>query len=628
MKKSSVISHYQKIIDQYDYISFDIFDTLILRNVAIPSDVFYLVENKEKQSLSTIPNFHDKRIEAEQLARKKKGFKEITLNDIYDILSNEFAKEICERYKLSEIEFEKLITCKKEPIYELYKYCLDAHKHIFIISDMYLPLEIITSILVNNQITGYEKIYLSSEMGMTKHTGTLYKHVLTENDIKASQILHIGDNKNSDILQARKKGIKTLYFPRTSYDINGELSERTLSAFCKNSNNTSFGYQYFGGLLYGYVNWLNKELNTCDYDKVLFFSREGYFIKQAYDLVKNVDAVEGIYFYASRRALQVPTFHIDVKYLDIMNSMFLPREFNVDWLIKHWGLNSQNYSQTLTKLGISLDYSCSKFDVLHDEKIIELYEHLKNDIIENSQKEYFAFLNYLEKNKVHGSIAMVDIGWFGNMQKAFETIIKKSGYPLNITGYYLGYNTGSNNYKIQDMNGYVHDPSKKSADFLIDLYVETAIELFFMAPHGTVQKYTSDGAKIGYSEYDGTETKKIINLIQNDALQFVKDFYLIGKYLENIPAQYTRKFFHVFKCPTINQAKFVGQLKVLDTRWIALAEPQSIFYYFVHPSTLKTDFLRSSWKIGLLKRLLKIPMPYFNILKGMRHAVMKIKGLH
>ena len=26
------------------------------------------------------------------------------------------------RYKLSEIEFEKLITCKKEPIYELYKY--------------------------------------------------------------------------------------------------------------------------------------------------------------------------------------------------------------------------------------------------------------------------------------------------------------------------------------------------------------------------------------------------------------------------------------------------------------------------------------------------------------------------
>ena len=70
-------------------------------------------------------------------------------------------------------------------------------------------------------------------MGMTKHAGTLYNYVLTENNIKASQILHIGDNKNSDILQARKKGIKTLYFPRTSYDTNGELSERTLNAFCK-----------------------------------------------------------------------------------------------------------------------------------------------------------------------------------------------------------------------------------------------------------------------------------------------------------------------------------------------------------------------------------------------------------
>ena len=46
-----------------------------------------------------------------------------------------------------------------------------------------------------------------------------------------------------------------------------------------------------------------------------------------------------------------------------------------------------------------------------------------------------------------------------------------------------------------------------------------------------------------------------------------------------------------------------------------LAKPKSIFYYIVKPRMLKTDFALSEWKIGFLKRLLKIKLPYFKIYK-------------
>lgn len=41
-----------------------------------------------------------------------------------------------------------------------------------------------------------------------------------------------------------------------------------------------------------------------------------------------------------------------------------------------------------------------------------------------------------------------------------------------------------------------------------------------------------------------------------------------------------------------------------------LAKPKNIFFYLVHLKDFKRDFLSSRWKIGFMKRLLKIRLPY------------------
>lgn len=124
--KISIVKKYQskKIniyeeIKKHEIISFDIFDTLLIRPYVKPTDLFLHIEKLYK-----IKGFHKNRIEAEKLARGKYiDCEEITLNQIYE--------EIDDRYKgFKEIEIEleeRILTIHKENK-KIYDYALSIGK--------------------------------------------------------------------------------------------------------------------------------------------------------------------------------------------------------------------------------------------------------------------------------------------------------------------------------------------------------------------------------------------------------------------------------------------------------------------------------------------------------------------
>lgn len=59
------------IISKHDVISFDVFDTLIKRNLGNNKDVFRLLECKVNKLLGTSKKIYDARIAAEANARKR-----------------------------------------------------------------------------------------------------------------------------------------------------------------------------------------------------------------------------------------------------------------------------------------------------------------------------------------------------------------------------------------------------------------------------------------------------------------------------------------------------------------------------------------------------------------------------
>ncbi|EJE6810793.1 hypothetical protein M5G85_001536, partial [Campylobacter coli] len=87
-------------------VSFDIFDTLLVRPCIIPSDMFKIVATRAGYDES----FVKIRQLAEQYARENKPFYEddITIDDIYKHLhlNFEFSTEECEKLKTIEMEVE------------------------------------------------------------------------------------------------------------------------------------------------------------------------------------------------------------------------------------------------------------------------------------------------------------------------------------------------------------------------------------------------------------------------------------------------------------------------------------------------------------------------------------------
>ena len=103
--------------------------------------------------------------------------------------------------------------CVQNPeMKDIFDYCHKNRKQIIIITDMYLDKKTIVEILTICGYRDYDKIYISSVCGEKKSHGKIFKRILSELNIPANTMLHIGDNWKSDYFMPKIKGIKTYWY--------------------------------------------------------------------------------------------------------------------------------------------------------------------------------------------------------------------------------------------------------------------------------------------------------------------------------------------------------------------------------------------------------------------------------
>lgn len=73
--------------------------------------------------------------------------------------------------------------------------------------------------------------------------------------------------------------------------------------------------------------------------------------------------------------------------------------------------------------------------------------------------------------------------------------------------------------------------------------------------------------------------------------------------------------FRLTKKPSLYEGKVFGNLNFYDGSVQPLASPKRLFFYCFRPKIFLKDFSDSGWKVGFLKRLLKIPLPFSTILE-------------
>ncbi len=406
------------MIDEHDIISFDLFDTLIMRTVLLPTDIFDLVNRELKEKHKIEIDFKNKRIEAEHQCYRQKD-KYCNIIDIYDTLREllQCSEELTKKIKQIEIETELTCCAPRDTMVQCYEYAKKKGKILLITTDSFLMKEHIALLLDKCGIIGFSQLLISCEERKLKYLGDMWQHV--SQLYKDRRILHIGDNEITDVKMAQKYNISTFKIA-SAYDLLAHSAFRPLcksvktlddsillgqlavkffnDPFVLNKNNGSLpvnnlfdlGYLSFGPLVLHYLIWLIRMCRMNKIDKLLFFARDGYLLANLYKRMAQyykIDYPPAIYFLTSRRAASVAAIKSKNDIVFIINNMCKIKKIKFNQLLS-------------TAFGIDPDVDdplahTPCYEITGDVLIEHINNNYTNKILMNALTERQNYLNYI-----------------------------------------------------------------------------------------------------------------------------------------------------------------------------------------------------------------------------------------
>ncbi|WP_168123908.1 HAD-IA family hydrolase [Paenibacillus sp. HB172176] len=430
------ITQLAKKLMKHEVISFDVFDTLILRPFAKPEHLFFLLGNKHKQI-----NFLSIRVEAEKEARNiafiKKGNREVTIYDIYEIIERKTG--IKKEYGVQvEIETELKICAPNPYMREIFEILKSKRKRIVAISDMYVTKEMLIEFLNKCGYFGFEDVFISSENNCSKRTKGLFMIALNKLKIDPIDMVHVGDNFQTDIKAANSLNINTVYYKNVNdigndYRTDGmsELIGSTYSGIVNshlhNGDNVytpyyEFGFTYGGIYILGFCNWIYEFAKKNDIDKILFLSRDGEIYKQVFDYL--YPGIQNEYVYWSRIANTKYT--VEKNREDFITRMIYHKSIGVI----PTSLKSMLDSLDLTEMLRILPYNGLKEEEIIHKGNVKIVEDFFIDhwecVVENLSVNNEIVKQYI-LSKVGSSkkVAVVDVGWIGSGGLGLKYLIEE-----------------------------------------------------------------------------------------------------------------------------------------------------------------------------------------------------------
>lgn len=388
-----------------------------------------------------------------------------------------------------------------------------------------------------------------------------------------------------------------------------------------------FGYETFGTILYGFCKWLIQDLKKEGIKRILFFSRDGYIMKRAFELVSGHEDFVIDYIHVSRRSLRVPLlWQYDRAYI---NELQPTTYISMEDLLISLGLEPVEYVDRLKECDFNLNTIIKDTDIECNDKVICFLQDIWPDVVSNSKKEHENLTTYLDQLNIETKVAVVDIGWRGTMQYFLGKVLDSMGKQVHLRGYYI--TLSSSMKRGIDIHGYLQnvDGTSKGCNLLRGYM--GLIETLFLKPEGSTKKYEidSDGHAwpvlfdCEYKNKDDTLPIEIISVqkIQKGALQFVRNYVDLvqeGKkeycYSSETAFASLNRFGNY---PTFRELKMFSHFRFYNGTTTYLAEAKPFWYYIRKPKELKRDFYGCKWRTGFMKNLFKIPFPYYTVFQIM-----------
>jgi FMN phosphatase YigB (HAD superfamily) len=575
----------RRLVKEADVVSFDLFDTLVVRSVARPVDAFRLAHElfNDRTPHYLTDEVAPVRFAAEVALREEAvaagtSADAVTLDAIYrrttDLarLTPEMASALAE----AELAAERLLLRPVTEMVDLLQFSADEGKPVLVVSDTYLSRAFVEEVLDSIGVpTGYD-LWLSSERQASKADGSIWAQIVTA--YADRRILHFGDNLVGDVIHPRAFEVtaEPVTNPARAYRegsgstqaLNGDWTFRHLeidefrlknvhrslvaglaaNQLSEAGSNPAYavGYGAFGPALLGFVQWLHRTATGRGRDHLYFLARDGQVMKRAYEAYWGEQALPATYLAASRRLLRMPAIGPDLtnQDIDFLTQTSWPMAVG-DYFDR---LDLPEVSVQAAALLRSMGLSPSDPGTAHGAELRAIFWRLRSPLVAAAAEERSRLVAYWEAIGLLGARrpGLVDIGWHGSLQHATRVTLGLAGLTPDLYGFYFGLHPGRPPYAGQVAESFVDGAKGADRGLYENLIVGSVapLEFCFTRPEGTALFLSPDPPVAGPAERRGgarrpvaegwtivrasdqlaDEDGQVLEEVQRGAVDFVTDF--------------------------------------------------------------------------------------------------------
>jgi len=478
----SLLRRAAQIAADCDTVSFDLFDTLLVRRVHFP-DLLKPATARFVAALAVAAGRPMRwqqvqalreRCEAEQRRRTAARFEDHEAcypdfmgETLAAIFGEQIPPELLQQVADYELSIENAMLVPRQALVDWLKALRRAGKRILVLSDIYLPAAYLRRMIEHaGFLDSVHLVYSSDDTFLAKASGKAFQRLIADRGLDVGRWLHIGDNPISDGARPAADGIRALVLKDVS-ERRRKLVARSYTVvagrrpFWKGrllhqfmlpleGENTSRdplyadGYHFLGPLVGVFILALLEKIQALGIRRVFFLSREGWIFQRCWEamvpfLCPGDRAPRISYLHVSRRALAGPTCAFQGLTLENADIGFLsPGNSSLQDLFRLFGLEADPLRPHLERHRLIPEEAISPLYAEKPVAVREKFQNLLDDadfqraVRDQSRPANDALQHYLESQGFYGEprIALVDVGWLGTIPRfLFEAIKHRKARP-------------------------------------------------------------------------------------------------------------------------------------------------------------------------------------------------------
>ncbi len=553
-----LIDRGRKIAAGVDTVSFDLFDTLLIRRIHDPDmvkpAVARYISNRAValgyvwtwQQVQKLRDTFEKQ-QRQETGKEFADFEARYPDYMGQVVDRVFGKQtdstLLEKITAYELALENAVLVPREKLVAWLRELKEQSKTILIVSDIYLPAVHLQQLVAHaGFLDAVDTIISSADTFLAKASGMAFPMLRDQFKLNYDRWLHVGDNPVSDGLRPLERGIKALVIR----DGKEKMRKSLVRRYCNYSLGQPFyrgralqqimlpleaeniprhplyvkGFNVMSVLISGFIQGVAEHCLQMGIKRIFFLSREGWLFEQVWNEVvprmyAGADLPKVAYLYVSRMALAPASCGqagLDQKQADIV---FLPpgnRDFRD--VCRVFGLDPLPFSICLTRHELDQETILSPIhEGFNPDNRIRFNEMLEDEDFQaevrtQTKPANQALQRYLEEQGFfnYPDVALVDIGWLGTIQRFLHRAITHRNDAPTCHGLLFAATRGIS-YPTTPKNritGIIYDRNRFDLAGSTVLYNRDLFEEVCRAPHPTLNGYalTKNGYELIFRQQD------------------------------------------------------------------------------------------------------------------------------